>query len=228
MQSFLSNVFERFGLNAYMQGDYVKAEKWFRKLELREPNSIRVLRNLGIILMAKGDAEGAERYLLREEKLYGRSFHRHAALADIAYSQGKRKEAGKRYSLALAEPESAPGGKFQMARPLMEQRLSICSSDEAFARSRQSMKVFGAAQASSDRGEYEKAIEEFLESARLDETNWPALNNAGSVYFNTLKKPDEAVPLFEKALAISRNLQIAGNLNLAKKSAEKATRGKKR
>ena len=228
MQSFLSNFFERFGLNAYIQGDYVRAEKWFRKLELREPNAIRVLRNLGIILMAKGDAEGAERYLLREEKLYGRSFHRHAALADIAYSQGKRKEAGKRYGLALAEPESAPGGKFQMARPLMEQRLSICSSDEAFAKSRQAMKVFGLAQASRDRGEYEKAIEEFLESARLDETNWPALNNAGSIYFNTLKKPAEAVPLFEKALAISRNLQIAGNLNLAKKSVEKTTRGKKR
>ncbi len=228
MQSFLSNIFERFGLNAYIQGDYARAEKWFRKLELREPNAISVLRNLGIILMAKGDAEGAERYLLKEEKLYGRSFHRHAAIADIAYSQGKRKEAAKRYSLALAEPECAPGGKFLLARPLMEQRLAICSNDEAFARSRQAMRVFGDAQASRDRGEYEKAIEEFLESARLDETNWPALNNAGSIYFNTLKKPEQAVPLFEKALAISRNLQIAGNLNLAKKSLEKENKGKRR
>jgi len=228
MQSFLSNIFERFGLNAYIQGDYARAEKWFRKLEQREPDSIGVLRNMGIILMAKGDAEGAERYLLREEKIYGRSFHRHAAIADIAYSQGKRKEAGKRYSLALAEPECAPGGKFLMARPLMEKRLAICSSDEAFARSRQAMKIFGEAQASRERGDYEKAIEEFLESVRLDETNWPALNNAGSIYINTLKKPEEAIPLFEKAFAISRNVQIAGNLNLAKKSLEKAGRGRKR
>ena len=228
MQSFLSNIFERFGLNAYIQGDYARAEKWFRKLEQREPDSIGLLRNMGIILMAKGDAEGAERYLLREEKIYGRSFHRHAAIADIAYSQGKRKEAGKRYSLALAEPESAPGGKFQMARPLMEKRLAICSNEEAFAQSRQAMKVFGAAQASRERGDYEKAIEEFLESVRLDETNWPALNNAGSIYINTLKKPEEAILLFEKAFAISRNVQIAGNLNLAKKSLEKASKGRKR
>ena len=228
MQSFLSTFYERFGLNAYVSGDYVKAEKWFRKLEAREPDSISVLRNLGVILMAKGDAEGAERYLLKEEKLYGRSFHRHAALADIAYARGKRREAGKRYALALAEPECSPGGKGESARSLMEKRLAICGSEEGFAKSRRSMQIFEDAQASRDRGDFEKAIGEFLQSAELDETNWPALNNAGSIYLNTLRRPAEAVVMFEKAFVISRNLQIARNLELAKRAADNEAKGKKR
>jgi tetratricopeptide (TPR) repeat protein len=228
MQGFLSNLYERFGLNAYVSGDYDKAERWFRKLEAREPESISVLRNLGVILMAKGDAEGAERYLLREEKLYGRSFHRHAALADIAYARGKRKEAEKRYALALAEPECAPGGKGESVRPLMEKRLAICGNEQSFAKSRQSMSVFAQAQASRDGGDPVKAVEEFLRSAELDETNWPALNNAGSIYLNTMKQPAKAAEMFEKAFAISRNLQIARNLELASRLVEKEAKGTKR
>ena len=228
MQSFLSNLYERFGLNAYVSGDYAKAEKWFRKLEAKEPDSISVLRNIAVILMAKGDAEGAERYLLREEKLYGRSFNRHVALADITYARGKRQEAGKRYSLALAEPECAPGGKAMSSRPLMEKRLKICENEDAFAKSRQAMKVFEEAQASRARGEYEKAIEEFLRSVTLDETNWPAFNNIGSIYLNSLNKPVEAAHMFEKAFMISRNIQIARNLELAKRSIGKNLKERKR
>ena len=70
MPTFILNLYERFGLNAYISGDYDKAERWFRKLEAKEPESIAALRNLGVILMAKGDADGAERYILKEEKIY--------------------------------------------------------------------------------------------------------------------------------------------------------------
>lgn len=231
MQGFLSKLYERFGLNAYVSGDCARAEKWFRKLEAREPDSIGVLRNLGVILMAKGDAEGAERYLLREEKLYGRSFHRHAALADIAYARGKRKEAEKRYRLALGEPECGAGGKSEATRPFIEKRLAICESERAFADSRKSMEIFAAAQASRDAGDYEKAIEEFILSARLDETNWPAWNNAGSVYLNDRQESAKAAECFEKALAVLQNGQVARNLSLALRFEETKARkaqGKKR
>ncbi len=49
MNKFYATLCERFGLNAYIAGDYQKAERWFRKLEQSEPTSIRVLRNLGVI-----------------------------------------------------------------------------------------------------------------------------------------------------------------------------------
>ncbi len=225
MQSLLSTLFERFGLNAFVSGDYAKAEKWFRRLEAREPDSISVLRNLGVTLLARGNAEAAERYILKEEKLYGRSFHRHAALADLAYARGKRKEAGRRYSLALLEPECQPGGRQVGVRPLMEKRLELCESDEKFAPTREAMRVFEDAQRAKDAGEHAAAVDGFLKSAALDETNWPALNNAGTILLNTLKDASRAAELFEKAFLLSANIQTARNLELARRVTAK---GKKK
>lgn len=224
MSTFILNLYERFGLNAYISGDYDKAERWFRKLEAKEPESITALRNLGVILMAKGDAEGAERYLLREEKIYGRSFNRHAALADIAYARGKRREAQKRYAAALAEPECAPGGSAEAARPMMEKRLALCADEVTFERTREAMKAFTEAQSLRERGDYEAAIAKFRRSAELDETNWPALNNIGTIYLNTMKKGAEAAAVFERAFAISRNPQIARNYQVAQRFLRKERR----
>ena len=226
MQNLVSTLFERFGLNAYALGDLTKAEKWFRRLEAREPDSLSALRNIGVILLAKGDAEGASQYLLKEEKRYGRTFQRHAALADLAYARGKRAEAAKRYALALAEPECAPGGSSEAIRPLMEKRLAICSSEDAFARTREAMAAFEEAQTLRFQGNFEEAVARFLLSARLDETNWPALNNVGSIYLNTMGKTLEACEMFERAFSISKNIQTMRNLELARRVAGKETRRK--
>ena len=133
MNKFYASWCERMGLNAYVAGDYKKAEDWFRKLERSEPDSIRVLRNLGVVLLAQGKGEEAERYLLKEEKLYGASFDRHAALADLAYSIGKREQAVVRYARALGEPECALGGKAYHRRAFLEERLALCRDPVAFA-----------------------------------------------------------------------------------------------
>lgn len=227
MPTFILNLYERLGRNAYVSGDYRKAERWFRKLEAKEPDSIAALRNLGVILMAQGDAEGAERYILKEEKIYGRSFNRHAALADIAYARGKRKEAQKRYAAALAEPECAPGGTAETARPLMEKRCALCADEAAFERTRESMRAFMEAQELRGRGEYEAAIASFRKSFELDETNWPALNNIGTIYLNIMKRGAEAAAAFEQAFLLSRNAQIARNYQVAQRFLEKERRGKK-
>jgi tetratricopeptide (TPR) repeat protein len=222
MQNILAPFWERFGLSAFAAGNYDRAEGYFRKLEQKDPNSMSVLRNLGLILMAKGDAEGAEAYLLREEKLYGKSFHRHAALADIAYARGRRREAEKRYRLALGEAESASGGSAEALRPLIDMRLAICGDEKSFASSRESMKVFAEAQKLKADGETEKAVETFLRSAALDPSNWPALNNAGIIYLENLGKPEEALKLFERAFEASRNIHAARNIEVAKRKLGKA------
>lgn len=221
MQNLISTLWERFGLNAYIRGDYETAERWFRKLEQREPDAISVLRNLGIILLAKGDAEGAESYLLKEEKLYGKSFHRHAGLADIAYARGKRKEAERRYAFALQEPECQPGGQAEASKPLLEKRRAICASEAAFARSRESMRIFRDAEELSREKKYEEAVLKFKEAAALDETNWPALNNAGSICLNQLGRNQEAQEFFQKAFEISKNIQVARNLDLVLRKTSK-------
>lgn len=207
-------------MSAFSAGNYDKAERYFRKIEQKDPNSMTVLRNLGLVLMAKGEAEAAESYLLREEKLYGKSFHRHAALADIAYARGKRREAEKRYRLALGEAESADGGSAEVLRPLISMRLAICADEKSFASSRESMKVFNEAQELKANGEAAKAVEAFLRSAALDPSNWPALNNAGTLYLEKLGNPKEALLLFEKAYESSRNMHAARNMELAKRKLE--------
>jgi tetratricopeptide (TPR) repeat protein len=216
---------ERFGLNAYVSGDYKKAEKWFQKLEVSEPTSIRVLRNLGVILLAQGRPKEAERYLTKEEKLYGPSFYRHAALADLAYAIGNRKEAAKRYISALNDSECAEGGKAVHMSELMERRRLICEDEKSFSATRKAMDLFIEAEKLRESGAFKDSIETFLKSFSLDETNWPALNNAASIYMNSLKQPAEAEPLFERAFEISHSVQVARNLDLCRQAIARRMKG---
>lgn len=226
MQNFFTMLQERFGINAYLRGNFVAAERWFRKAEVKEPNALSVLRNLGVLMLAKGDAPAAEQYLLKEEKLYGKSFHRHAGLADLAYALGKRKEAAKRYALALQEPECAPGGPAASSRSIMEKRLANANDEVAFENTRRAMGYFQEGQRLKAEGKFEESIAAFLKSVELDETNWPGLNNAGSIALDQLGDPGRAKDYFERAFAISRNAQVAANLDLASKHASKQGRKK--
>jgi Flp pilus assembly protein TadD len=229
MLKFIASFEERLGLNAYVQGDYEKALKWFRKLEESERDSIRVLRNLGVILLASGDSEGAKSYLLREEKLYGPSYHRHSALADLAYAAGDRKEAARRYGLALAEPEIAAEGSAAAMRPLLEARLAVCREEAAFQKSRRALERFKEGEKAREGGDAPGAVTLFEEAAALDPTAWPALNNAGTILLNTLGDAARARSLFERALSLSRSPQVARNLELAEQSiAEISRKGRKR
>jgi tetratricopeptide (TPR) repeat protein len=215
MSTLISSLYERFGLNAYIQGDSEKALAWFRRLERAEPESIRVLRNIGVILLSSGDAQGAERYLRREEELYGESFHRHSALADIAYALGRRDEAAGRYAAALADPEAAPTGRHAGSRAFLERRLGLCRDPAAFEAASRGAALFNEAEAARDAGDPERALALFEEAASLDPTHWPALNNAGSVALNALGRSERALRLFERAFELARSAQVARNVELA-------------
>lgn len=229
MLRILSSLYERLGLNAYVEGDFAKAESWFRRLEAAEPDSIRVLRNLGVILLAKGELSKAKAYLVREEALFGHSFHRHAGLADLAWAAGEREEAGRRYAAALAEPEARKGGRHAASRPLLEARLGLCGDPAAFARAREGLSVFQLGEAAREAGAFPKAYDHFLKAVDLDPSNWLALNNAGSLALNQLAQPEQAVALLERAFAFSPNSQVGRNLQIAREALEegKGARPKK-
>lgn len=228
MFKFSTSVYERLGLNAYVQGDPGKALAWFRRLEAIEPDSIRTLRNLGVILLASGDAEGAESYLLREERRYGESFHRHSALADIAFAQGRREEASRRYAAALADPEVGPGGSSRGSRGFLEKRLALCQDPAAFEAAMRGAYCFSKAEAARDAGENERAMALFDEAASLDPTHWPALNNAGSLALGALGDPERALAYFERAYALAETAQIARNVELAREWLAKESLEKRR
>jgi Flp pilus assembly protein TadD len=231
MNSFLASWHERRGLEDYVAGKYASAERHFRLIEAGEPNSIRVLRNLGLILLARGDSEAAAAYLKKEEKLYGPDFQRHAALADLAYATGSRKEAARRYAAALECKEMQEGGKAAAIRPLIEARLEICASEEAFARRGRSVECFakaqgttggtlpagkkaarGTAATAASRAAAAEAFALYEEAIELDPTNWPAMNNAATLALNRLSMPEKANELFRRAYALSGAPQVARNI----------------
>ncbi len=200
------------GLNAYMAGKLDAAESWFRRLEKDEPDSLRVLRNLGVVMLAKGRHQEAESYLRREEKRFGPAYFRHCALADLAYAAGRREEARKRYSLALADPEA------HRDRPMLELRLGICSDPEAFARSRESVLRFAEGNRARAAGDIDAAIAAYEECFSLDPSAWSAMNNAGTLYLERRHDPATALGLFRKAQGLVCQPSLANNARLAEKA----------
>jgi tetratricopeptide (TPR) repeat protein len=217
MPAFIDSFRVRMGLNAYASGKYDKAEAWFRTLETTEPDSLRVLRNLGVILLAQGKREEAEKYFRREESRFGKSYHRHCILADIAYAAGKRDEAIKRYKAALEYPDK------EKDEGILASRLAICSEAAAFKKSRLAGEAFDLAETARREKRFAEALEGFDKAVSLDPTAWPALNNAGTIYLNDLKEPAKALEKFSQALAIARPPHVARNAVLAE---EALARGK--
>ena len=218
MPKFLDTFWEQMGLNAYVTGRYAQAESWFRKLEQKEPDSVRVLRNLGVIMLAQGKAEEAENYFRREEKIYGKSYHRHCALADLAYAEGRRDEALKRYTAALECPEA------DRDRTILEARSRICADSAAYKASRQAGEAFARGETARKENRFDDAIAAFTEAETLDPTSWPSMNNAGTIYLNDLCEPEKALEEFKRALEIVRQPHIAHNAELAEEAIAKAAK----
>ncbi len=216
---FLNSLAERFGLNAYAIGRFDLAEKWFRRLEKVEGDSIRVLRNLGVIALARGDVKKAEAYLRREEKLYGASYRRHRSLADLCYTSLTREEAAVRYAAALADGEAAEAPDYE--RSFLETRLAICKDAARFESSRESSLLFEKGKAAGEAGDSDAALQAFLTAAEKDPTNWPALNNAGVILLGREGGAEKALELFRKAAAWVRVPMIERNIALAKDALER-------
>lgn len=221
MSTFMEGIREQMGLGALASGKYAKAEAVFRKLAKTDPDSLKVLHNLGLALMAQGKREEAEVCFRREEKLYGASYIRHCALADLAYSAGKRGEAVKRYKAALACPES---GK-DIA--ILAARLAISEDTRAFADSRLAAEAFARGEAARLEKRLDSALEEYESALALDPTSWPAANNAGTIYLNDLKDPGKALQMFGRAMTHGQPAHVLRNAELAERALKKTEGGRK-
>ena len=225
----MNNLAERFGLNAYALGKYELAETWFRRLEKTEGESNRVLRNLGVILMARGNLAGAAEYLRREEELYGENLQRHRALADLHYASLDREEAQRRYAAAIDERDTADLPDSE--RNFMKARVAICADPARFAHSRESADCFAAAERSRE-ADGDAALELFIKAGELDPTNWPAFNNAGVLLLAKADGTERALEMFTRAAecvhlpTIETNLESARAALCAARKAEKGPSGR--
>lgn len=221
MSTFLDGLRAQKGLGALATGNYAKAEAAFRKMAINEPDSLQVLHNLGLALMAQGKRDEAERCFRREEKLYGLSYVRHCALADLAYSGGRRTEAMKRYKAALECPESAAD------RPILEARLAVAADQEAFRKAGLAAEAFARGETARAARRFDEALAEFAQAMELDPTAWPAANNSGTICLNDLKDPARALEYFGQAMRYARPAHVRRNAELAGRALEKLSGSRK-
>jgi len=106
---------------------------------------------------------------------------------------------------------------------LLQARLDICRDEARWTRSRRSAALFSEAESAREAGRPADAAAFFEEAGRLDPTNWPAFNNAGTIFLNELRQPAKAARLFGSAFAASASTQVAFNLELARAAEGKET-----
>lgn len=222
-------LYERFAINAYATGEFEKAERWLRRIENAEGESARVLRNRGVVALADGRMEEARLLFLREEELYGESYYRHLALADLAWAEAQGEEAARRYAAALADDDSL--GTYVAERPFLKVRLDIAGNPERFSLAMEGAAQYRRGNALRDaatagegrRAALEAAVEAFREAARMDPSHWPALNNAGALLLNELGAPEAAAACFKAAAAIRPSPTLKTNIELALAAAADAS-----
>ncbi|MCM0754441.1 tetratricopeptide repeat protein [Desulfovibrio aminophilus] len=220
MRSLFLAIRQRLGLNAYMTGDYPRAERHFQAIARAEGESQRALRNLGLVRMALGDHAEAERLFARELELYGVTPSRLQALADAAYLSGDREKALRRVADALAHPD-CPN------RALLELRRRVCVDAGAYGRAMRGQTFLQEGAELLKAGDAQAALAAFQRAAQADPGNFVALNNIGGIQLNHLNDPKAAARTFEQALALVDLPMLRQNLARAREAlATGATRPK--
>jgi len=207
---------ERRALNAYVVGDYVKAERGFVSMLKRGGNRLGIRHNLALARLALKDYEGAESCFLGELADYGESFSRLRALADLYYTWGKAEQAEPYYTAALAlwEKDTAPSRASAEERRFAQLRLELCRDSDAFELSRGAELALDQGNALLTEKRWDEAYASFERAITLDATCFPALNNMGVIAMNQRRDYPDAIERFKAAVALSSAPAL--RMNLAK------------
>jgi len=206
-------LYGRMALNYMTAGKTEKAEKWYKRLERLEPESLAVLHNLGVICISLKKFDKAERYLLREIELYGDSDIRYRVLGDLYYNSGKRENAGKAYGKALTLLQENSGEK--STERFLRRRIKQCKEKSSYTKAIDGVRYYEEGIALYTKGDYIKAFNLYEKAVECDNTSFMALNAAGTVLMNSIKDYEKARIFFLKALELADIPLIQGNLALA-------------
>ncbi len=199
-------LWRRFALNSLISGDYEKAEKYFRKIHRYNPNEPGFDYNLGLVKLAQFKYEDAESYFKNDISLYGESYERLRVMGDLYYVWGKREEAASWYEKALQECKN------EIDKSLIKARLHNCSKIESFNNVVLSYRYYNEGNKLLESKEDEEALNLFSKAVELDNTNFQALNNKGSILMNYSRDYKKAEECFLKASRISNLPSIQKNL----------------
>lgn len=205
--------FRRMALNYMTAGKPVKAEKWYRRLEKTDPDSLEVLHNLGVISISLKKFREAENYISREIEAYGESGIRLRVLGDLYYADGSMDKAGSAYGKALAQYQEHGGDK--STENFLMKRMTICKDRSLSARAMESGILLEKGQELFSKKLFDEALECFLRAAESDRSSYMALNSAGAILMNNRKDYSAARDFFRKALDLADIPLIKQNLALA-------------
>lgn len=206
-------LYRRLALNYMTAGKPGKAERWYKKLEIFEPDSLEVLHNLGVIYIALNKYSDAEKYLLKEIDLYGESEIRNRVLGDLYYISGNREMAGHFYgkALSLLQKES----KDKSNEKFLRRRIKHCSENISYERAMEGMKHYEKGAALYAKGDYDEALHSYNKAVRCDNSCYMAMNAAGTLLMNNIKDYEQARSFFRKALELADIPLVKHNLALA-------------
>jgi len=206
-------LYRRLALNYMTAGKPGKAERWYKRLERYEPDTLEVLHNLGVIYISLNRHTEAEKYLLKEIDLYGESEIRNRVLGDLYYISGNREMAGKFYGKALTLLQS--GTKDKSTERFLRRRVKHCSEELSYEKALKGMKHYEEGAAYYARGDYDEALHSYNNAVKCDNTSYMAMNAAGTLLMNNIKDYEQARLFFRKALELADLPLVKHNLALA-------------
>lgn len=204
------NSWKRTAFNSLVANNYEKAEEFFRKVYELEGDAQGNAYNLAVSLMGLKRFDEAEPLMLDDAERFGYTLLRCRSLGDLYYLWGKAASAEEWYQKALDESSEAGDEVGEADERMLRKRIEICRDPDAFASSQKGHENFDKGNELSGQGKYDEAIDYFKRAVKLDESNVPAWNNIGSLYFQK-KEYEKALKVFNKAARYSNMPALVKN-----------------
>ncbi len=206
-------LYRRMALNSMTAGNPEKAERWYKKLEFFEPDSLEVIHNLGVIYVSLKKFADAESYILREIGQFGESEIRCRILGDLYFISGDRKKGERYYGRALALLQEGSGDK--STAKFLRRRLKQCEEKSSYETALEGLKHYEDGLTHYSKGKYKEALESYNMAMKCDNSSFMAMNAAGTLLMNNVKDYEQARSFFRKALDLADMPVIRQNLALA-------------
>ncbi len=201
----------RKAFNSFVQGDYEKALKYFKKIYQKKSHEKGIRYNLGLTYIALGKYKEAEKYL-KEQYERDQHYINAKALGDLYYLWGKAEKASNYYSKALL------GADKEKDKDFLNKRIEICDDKESFENAQKAKEILEEANELMNNEKFDKAIEKFENSIEYDPTNFIAYNNLATIYMNQFQEYEKALKYFKKADDLTENPVIKKNISNLKKA----------
>ena len=209
--------YQRRTLNAMVQNKWEEAERFLLKQISHKGTSMGLQYNLALIYLGQERKQEAYETLLFCVETYGESIRLCRMLGDIQYMHGKRLDAIRWYTAAIADNPHEKESK------LILRRLEILGEESRYhqvlanqEKVEQARLLFAT--------KPEQALDLYLSVVKDDPTHVEALNNLGSLYLDEFHDAEKAESCFMLVLELVES--SAGAQNLAK--ARKAKQAKKK